>query len=164
MGSSLMFVVSYFCWDEKEREAAHLAEENADATLAQENGWSKVKGTFVHRRSSLDEVFKSTLVLHEATKSHLLKIPSAKLSTVAIVGFMAIYAVVFNPVDVFVLIFICLLNLRLMSSEERGALWWNGFFWAQQSYHYVNETATWLKDELAVKEAEHDAAVAAAKA
>ena len=43
--SSAMFVISYFCWDHKEREAAHLAEEDNKEreALAEEEdkGWSE---------------------------------------------------------------------------------------------------------------------------
>lgn len=103
------------------------AEADAKADKAQEQKpWVKVKDTFVTRRASLDKVFTATLALHEVTKSHLLKVPSAKLSTAAVVGFAGVYAVVFNYVDVFVLIFMASLSLKMMTAEDRGRLWFQG--------------------------------------
>ena len=118
--------------DLQERVELQEAEADAQADKAHGSGevepkpWVKVKDAFVTRRSSLDKVFTATLALHEVTKGHLLKVPSAKLSTAAIVGFATVYAVVFNYVDVFVLIFMAMINLKMMTAEDRGRLWFQG--------------------------------------
>ena len=111
----------------KERDELKEAEQEAEADkIEEEKPWLKVKDAFLTRRSSIDEVLTATLALHEVTKSHLLNVPSAKLSTAAIVGFGTVYAVVFNYVDVFVLIFMVMLNLKMMTAEDRGRLWFKG--------------------------------------
>ena len=110
----------------QEAEADAQADKAHGSSEVEPKPWVKVKDAFVTRRSSLDKVFTATLALHEVTKGHLLKVPSAKLSTAAIVGFATVYAVVFNYVDVFELIFMAMINLKMMTAEDRGRLWFQG--------------------------------------
>jgi len=135
----------------EERDVAVMAAEKAEKSAAT-TAWYKAPV----RRASVDDLVKATEDLHEVTKMHLLKLPSAKLSTAAILGSCFIYAVVFNAVDAFVLIFVGILNLQLLTATERYELWFKAMFYGKEAYTYVKDTSTWVQAEIAVKEKLHD--------